>query len=77
MAEYKDARTFVVSWINLEEKVLFSQQVKALHEWHAITESDQFIFEPNDLHFIMSKEELYNEALERNAMIEVIEIKPE
>jgi hypothetical protein len=75
MAEYKDARTFVVSWINLEEKVLFSQQVKALHEWHAIELSNQNIFDPNDLHLIMSKEELYDEAFERDSMIEVLEIK--
>ena len=74
MSEYRNERIFVVSWINFEEKVLFSQQVKALHEWQAISESDQFIFEPNDLHFITSKEDLYDEAFQRDSMIQVLEI---
>ena len=74
--KYQDARTFVVSWIHFADNVIFMEQVEALHEWQAVTESNQDIFEPNDMHFIMSKEELYEEAFNRDAMIEILEIKP-
>ena len=75
MAEYRDSKTFVVSWINFSDNVLYSQQVEALHEWHAIEESSQDIFSPTDMHFMMNKEDLYETAWDRGAMIEVIEIK--
>lgn len=77
MGKYSNTKTFVVSWINFWDNILYSQQVEALHEWHAIEVSNQNIFEPNDLHFITSKEALYDEAFERDSMIEVLEIKPE
>lgn len=75
MAEYLNPKTFVVSWISFFDNELHSQQVLALNRYQAIELSKCDIFDLEDFHMITDFQDLKVEAFNRDAMIEVIEIK--
>lgn len=74
MSEYKDTKTYVVSWMNFYDNSLQMQQVEALHAYHAIQESDQNAVSAIELHTCTSMEELQDAAFDRDALIAVLEI---
>ena len=77
MAEYRDAKTFVVSWMNFHNNSMHMQQVEALHEWHAMQESDQDVVADRQFHTCTTIEDLQDAAFKRGGLIAVLEIKPE
>ena len=76
MSEYRDAKTYAVAWNDFSGE-LHLEQVKALHEYHALQESNCDIFEPMEYHTIVHLEDLYDAAFERGCDFLVMEIKPE
>lgn len=75
MSEYKDAKAFVVAWIDFSDNILHQQQVLALHSWMAMQVSNQTIVPQKSFHLITSVEELVIDAAFRGGMLSVIEVK--
>ena len=75
MAEYLDAKAYIVAWIDFSDNVLHQQQVQALHTWMAMQVSNQTIIPQKSFHLITSVENLEQEALDRGGMLSVIEVE--
>ena len=75
MGNYANPRTFVVAWISLFDNELHMQEVKALNSFHALVESRQPIVSLDDTHRHTTMEKLQWLAFNRDAAINVIEIK--
>ena len=76
MSEYLDSKTYVVAWLTFFDNEIIQQQVKALHEYHALEISDCPIFEPNEYHTITNFADMHDAAFDRDYVFSVIEIKP-
>lgn len=75
MAEYKDAKTYVVAWINWFDHELHQEQVQALNDYHAIELANQDMISLENLHEFTNIQDLKQFAFDCDGMISVLEVK--
>ena len=75
MAQYRNTKAYVVSWLSFFDNEIHIEIIDALHEYHALELSNQDLINLWDMHELTDMQLLHDRAFDRDGVFSVLEIK--